>query len=177
MSLNFSSNGMLAGKTFMLLFLSDLVNSETARLREPLCLCVSVWGGEGCWRYRWVVAKLSSLNTIVWSLTGQVYTDNARQGQILQTSNTRQGGRLRLLQDQDQIKLWPTWDTTFPPDNFQPTSPPYSLILNITNISLALKITLAGWLKALAEIDNEASDLPPLLSRLEVARQFIIIQT
>ena len=150
---------------------------STVRLREPLCLCVSVWGGEGCWRYRWVVAKLSSLNTIVWSLTGQVYTDNARQGQILQTSNTRQGGRLRLLQDQDQIKLWPTWDTTFPPDNFQPTSPPYSLILNITNISLALKITLAGWLKALAEIDNEASDLPPLLSRLEVARQFIIIQT
>ena len=52
-----------------------------------------------------MVAKLSSLNTIVWSLTGQVYTDNARQGQILQTSNTRQGGRLRLLQDQDQIKL------------------------------------------------------------------------
>ena len=52
-------------------------------------------------------------------------TDRSGLYRQYQGGTDRQGGseegRQRLLQDQDQIKVCPARDTTFPPDNFQPT--------------------------------------------------------
>ena len=121
---------------------------------ERVFVFVCVSGGVVWWWGIWEIALSGSqavksqYNCLVTDRLGlyRQYQGHHRRGE------QRRG---RLLQDQDQIKLCPTWNTTFPPDiTFSPHlcvsetfNLPSTLILNITNISLSKLFLLAGGVK------------------------------
>ena len=105
-----------------------------------------------------MVAKLSSLNTIVWTLTGQVYTDNTREGQIGREAVRKAGRgyyriRIRSKFAQHEIQLF--LQITF--------SPHLCYRLSTSHLDIKYHQHFRR-LKAMDEIDNETS--PPLSSHL-----------